>query len=295
MQYFDLSHFAILKISGKDASVFLNAQFTCDLSKLDHRDWLFTSWCLPSGRAITTFILFRQDPDYYMMLPAMLKEKVMQRLSMYVLRSDVRIADCSDDITLLGLAGQEAGSVIEDLRIKNQAILLKLPDHKPRYIICCPNDAVDDVMQRFSADCSEGDRSGWSMLDIEAGMPWIINATSEMHLPQMLNLDRLAGLSYRKGCYPGQEVIARLHFRGQLKKRLFLGHADANITPGPGDRIETAEHDYAGDVIDAERYPQGGLCFLAVVDLAHADNGQLYIRNQNAIPVQIEEIDYQQQ
>lgn len=295
MQYFDLSHFAILKISGKDASVFLNAQFTCDLAELDHRDWLFTAWCLPNGRAITTFILFRQGHEYYMMLPAMLRDKVMQRLSMYVLRSDVRITDCSDDITLLGLAGENAASLIDNLHINGPATLLKLQGYKPRYIICCPNDIVGDVMQPVSANCEEADRSGWSILDIEAGLAWIINATSEMYLPQMLNLDHIAGLSYKKGCYPGQEVISRLHFRGKLKKRLFLGHADASITPGPGDRIETGEHNNAGDVIDAERYPEGGLCFLAVIDLAHADADNLYIRNQNAIPVHIAAIEYPQQ
>ena len=295
MRYFDLSHFAILKVSGEDAHTFINAQFTCDLEELSRRDWLFAAWCLPNGRVISTFILFRKDQDYYLVLPAMLRDRFVQRLTMFVLRSAVSITDCSDEITLLGLAGNKALSLIEALQANDTVTVLALWDHKTRYILCCPNDKVSDVMQQLVDHCDEGDRNSWSLLDIETGIPWIINATSEMYLPQMLNLDLFAGLSYRKGCYPGQEVIARLHYRGQLKKRLFLGRADSSITPGPGDRIETGEHHYAGDVIDAERYPEGGIRFLAVIDLAYADDGQLYIRGQEAIPVTISSIDYPQQ
>lgn len=292
MQYFDLSHFAILKISGEDAHTFINAQFTCDPQQLSHRDWLFTAWCLPNGRAIATFILFSKNGDYYLVLPAMLRDKFIKRLEMFVLRSAVNISDCSDDMTLLGLAGEKALSLVETLQQDDSISVLKLWDHEARYILCCPNDNVGDVMHRLHGHCEEGDRSSWSILDIEAGMPWIINATSEMYLPQMLNLDQVAGLSYRKGCYPGQEVIARLHYRGQLKKRLFLGQAESSITPGPGDRIETGDQAYAGDVIDAERYPDGRICLLAVVDLGQAECGQLYISGNDSVPVKFSPIDY---
>lgn len=296
MQYFDLSHFAIVKVSGEDAHAFLNAQITCDLTELEQHDWLFSAWCLPNGRVISTFIIFCHSGAYYLLLPAMLSDKVIRRLSMYVLRSSVSISDCSDDITLLGLAGEGIASLVDDIRADKALSALRMWDSEaPRYFICCPNDTVGEVMNLLTDHCREGDRSGWSLLDIDAGMPWIINATSELYLPQMLNLDQFAGLSYRKGCYPGQEVIARLHYRGQLKKRLFLGHAEAGITPGPGDRIENAEHDYAGDVIDAERDATGRLHFLAVVDPGHADAGQLFIRGSESIPVDIAAIDYRRQ
>lgn len=293
-KYFDLSHFALLQISGKDAFEFLHGQLTADLNQLKSQDWLFSAWCLPNGRVICTFIIFTHDGSYFLILPAMLKDKIVKRLSMYILRSQVSLVDVSDDYALTGIAGAEIEKILPQMMDNNPDqvySLLQLPDKTHRYILISKMEHVEELMNIITSSCTASGRTEWSLLDIEAGLPWIINATSEAFLPQMLNLEHLHGLSYQKGCYPGQEVIARLHFRGQLKKQLYLGRGKASITPGAGDRLIHRENAAAvGDVIDAELHPSGEFRLLAVVETQYAESDQLSLESAPEIKVTLQPV-----
>jgi tRNA-modifying protein YgfZ len=302
--YFDLSHFALLQVSGTDAYDFLQKQFSCDLGLLDSYGWLFSGWCLPNGRVVATFIVFGHDDSLFMILPGMMKVKVIKRLSLFVLRSDVKINDVSDDYALLGITGQEINPLLDKITPGNNVsdggligtscmTVLRLWNRVPRYILVCKMDVVTGVLNNICATCIEGDRVNWSLLDIEAGIPWLVNSTSECYLPQMLNLDQMQGLSYKKGCYPGQEVISRLHYRGQLKKRMYLGSGSAVIAPGPGDQIELGDTGAAvGDIIDAERHPDGSMRFLAVTESAQIGNTTLRLRDSIKTPIKLATINY---
>ena len=288
--YFDLSHFALLKVTGSDAFDFLQKQFSGDLNLLDRYGWLFSAWCLPNGRVITTFMIFRYEGSLFMVLPGMMKNKIVKRLSMFILRSDVKINDVSDEYALLGITGDDTDA--RSLHT-HSVILLRLWDNVPRYVLICKMDAVSDILNIVCESYKESDRGNWSLLDIEAGMPWILESTSACYLPQMLNLDLMQGLSYKKGCYPGQEVIARLHYRGQLKKRMYLGSGNVVITPGPGDHIELADTGATvGDVIDAERHPDGGIRLLAVTESVHADKTTLRLRDTGNATIELAPINY---
>jgi folate-binding protein YgfZ len=298
-KYFDLSHFSLLQISGKDAFEFLHGQFTADLHQLKTLDWLFSAWCLPNGRVICTFIIFTRDNSFFLILPSMLKDKICKRLSMFILRSQVTLKDVSDDYALAGLAGTGAESVLQQITGNKNLpgsplySLLKLPDQTPRYILISKMEHVEPLLNVIESSCSTCGRADWSLLDIEAGLPWIINATSEAFLPQMLNLEQLHGLSYQKGCYPGQEVIARLHYRGQLKKQLYLGSGKSSITPGAGDRLIHKESAAAvGDVLDAELHPSGEFRLLAVVETQYAENDRLYLESAPEIAVTLQPVNY---
>ena len=302
--YFDLSHFALLEISGPDASDFLQKQFSGDLGLLDVYGWLFSSWCLPNGRVIATFIIFRHNDSLFLILPGSMKAGMIKRLSLYVMRSNVKINDISDEYSLLGITGDDSSSLVDKLTAGENRpdtwllnipsmTILRLRDHISRYILVCKIDGVSDILNIICASCRESDRGNWSLFDIEAGIPWILESTSENYLPQMLNLDLMQGLSYKKGCFPGQEVIARLHYRGQLKKRMYLGSGDTAITPGPGDQIELADTGVtAGDVIDAERHPQGGIRLLAVAESGYADKTTLRLRGAGDVTIKLAPINY---
>lgn len=288
--YFDLSHYALLKVTGPDAFDFLQKQFSGDLGLIDVYGWLFSAWCLPNGRVVTTFIIFRHDNSLFLILPGMMKNKIVRRLSMFVLHSNVKINDVSDEYALFGITGDDTD--IRTLHTRS-TILLRLWDNNSRYVLICKMDDAADLLITICNTYKEGDRGNWSLLDIEAGIPWIVDSTSENYLPQMLNLDLMQGLSYKKGCYPGQEVIARLHYRGQLKKRMYLGSGDTVITPGPGDHIELADTGATvGDVIDAERHPDGGIRFLAVSESEHADKTTLRLRDSGTATIKLAPINY---
>ena len=303
-QYFDLSHFSMLEISGKDAFDFLHGQFICDLNDLENHGWLLSGWCLPNGKTICTFIIFSIDKSFFLILPSMLKDKILKRLTMYVLRSDVSITDVSDNYALLGFSGKNIKEIIDPHGLENAFVknklcftagfsLLTLWDNTPRYIMISKIETITEIMNQITSTCIAGERTDWSLMDIEAGIPWITNAISENFLPQMLNIDQMHGMSLKKGCYPGQEIIARLHYRGQLKKRMYLGYGDSMITPGPGDRLENKDtKTNIGEIIDAERDISNGFKFLAVVDTEYASNSNLVLSEMPDASVNLQEITY---
>lgn len=303
-RYFDLSHFSLLRISGNDAFAFLHGQITGDLNHLKLHGWLFSAWCLPNGRVICTFIIFARDDSLFLILPSMLKDKIIKRLSMFILRSQVTLKDVTDDYALMGLAGNDIEKILMQTATHEPPVTgsmiqseyfscLELWDKSPRYILAIKIENVAELLGGITATSTAGERIGWSLLDIEAGMPWIINSTSELFLPQMLNIDQMHGLSYQKGCYPGQEVIARLHYRGQLKKKMYLGSGNAGITPGAGDRLVHKDSGVvAGDVIDAELQPAGGFGLLAVTETQYADSDDLCLEGATDISVKLQPITY---
>jgi len=303
-KYFDLSHFSLLQVSGNDAFDFLHGQITGDLHQLELHGWIFSAWCLPNGRVLCTFIIFAGEDSLFLILPAMLKEKIFGRLSKFILRSQVTLKDVTDDYALIGLTGEEIEKLLMQTATQDPPVTgnmiqseyfscLKLWDKTPRYILISKMDHVEGLLDNITTAYKMGERTGWSLLDIEAGMPWIINSTSESFLPQMLNIDQMHGLSYQKGCYPGQEVIARLHYRGQLKKKMYLGSGHAGFTPGAGDRLVHKESGaVAGDVINAESDPADGFRLLTVVDTQSADSNDLCLEGATDISVKLQPITY---
>ncbi len=302
--YFDLSHFALLRITGNDAFTFLQAQICGDLKQLERLGWFQSAWCLPNGRVIATFILFQKEDAFFLLLPSKLRDKLMKRLGMYVLRSNVTISDVDNEYLILGLASDKAeeliGSLISDnmtwrgkVLLNDKVAILKMDKSCLRFILLGRKEDCSELLNTITACYTCGERAQWSLYDIEAGLPWILETTSEQFLPQMLNLDFTDGLSYEKGCYPGQEVIARLHYRGQAKKRLYLGTTDSETIPGPGDRIVTTTGaKFVGDILDAERAGQDRVRFLAVVEIEAEDSDSFMIEGQTINRVTLKPVEY---
>ncbi len=263
---FDLSHFSLIEISGYDTRDFIHNQITADLELLNQRDWLFSAWCLPNGRVICTFLLFEMNQNLYLLLPSMLSDKVIKRLSMFILRAKVSIRDVSEDFSIAGIVDDAAGEKIENLKDQSSIKILPLRNEN-RFILIAANDQNETLYEKFTKGFQEGTRGEWSLLDIEAGIPWITFNSSEQYLPQMLNLDDTDGLSYKKGCFPGQEIIARLHYRGEVKKHLYKGTIESETTPGIGDRIcIKSSQTVIGEILDAEPETENRYRFLAVCD-----------------------------
>lgn len=291
--YFDLSHFGLIKVSGDDANSFLQNQITADLNKLDEHGWVLSAWCLPNGRILSNFIIFSEENHYIMVLPSMLLENIMKRLAMYILRSKVMIEDASDDYAVIGLCGTNIENVLNDMDLlfENKKLIrtkgvsiINFNDPVPRVMLVISMDKLSTKMNRIFMACEQSDRSRWSLLDIKSGIPWITESTSDSYLPQMLNLDLSGGLSFDKGCYPGQEVIARLHYRSEAKKRLYLGNGEGKVTPGPGDALEDANDGHLlGSIVDAEPDPEGGFRFLAVADINLDNIIKLQVRGSESI------------
>lgn len=261
-----------IEVTGEDAEAFLHAQFTSDIHQIGDQDSQFSAWCDPKGRVIANSLIGKMPAGYLLLLHRELVEKICQRLQMYVLRSRVRVKAFDGTCTGVRADGQAVDSKMSPC--------IGIPGDEGRRIIAGPVEAAGIPQAP--------DDSRWRLLDIAAGIPWISPPTSGLALPQELNLEALGGLSHHKGCYPGQEIIARLHFRGQVKKRLHGGRVEAaSANPSPGTSLyPAAGSPGSGIVINSVHVQDNGWRLLAAVNVEDAAAGTLFLGSGEAVTVE---------
>ncbi|GIX22756.1 MAG: hypothetical protein KatS3mg121_1539 [Gammaproteobacteria bacterium] len=267
---------ALLRATGEDAASFLHNQLAADLRGLGADAIQPAAYCNPQGRVIALPWLWRDDGGFWLSMPRELAEPVAARLARYILRSKVRLAAEADRLGL-GVAGGAALARLSETlgpappvgRWRRHGALdwLRLPG-TARCVLWGP---AADIAALFEALRAAGTPAvgpdAWALADLELAIPEVWPETSERFLPQALGLERLGAVSLRKGCYPGQEVIARLHYRGQIKRRLYrFGCAQGAPPPRAAALWPAAaeRHSAIGEVADARRRPGGGVLGLAV-------------------------------
>jgi len=273
----NLSHLGIIEITGDDASSFLQGQFTSDITQLREQQSQFSAWCNPQGRVIATFWIIRDAERYLLLLPTELLQKFCQRLKMFVLRSKVTITDKTGEYSCAGIHGEHAFAALDTYLQQHSPVNVVCTALTSRRILVGMPVAIEPLLTSLSnAGIAVHDFPTWQRLDIEEGIPWILTETSEQVLPQELNLDNTGGLSYNKGCYPGQEIIARLHFRGQVKRRLFAGQLSSAMMPTPGSKLSVgSDSATSGIIINSASDVDETIRVLAVVNIEHATSKTL--------------------
>ena len=281
----DLSHNALIAVTGDDATAFLHAQFTNDVQALHVGDAQWNGWCSPKGRLLATFLLLRRAEGYLLMLPAEIAQPVAKRLGMFVLRSKVKIQDVSELFARIGIAGRNArllvashwGKAPEPMRSveKDGAICVALDTE--RCVAFVPLVAAPAFWDLFSRDWLRAGADAWEWTSIQAGVPTIVAATQEAFVPQMANFDLVGGVSFKKGCYPGQEIVARMQYRGGLRRRMALAHLAGDERPAPGQSVySNAFGDQAaGTIVNAAPSPEGGFDALVVAQIESLTRGDL--------------------
>ena len=209
--YIHLKNRALLKISGSDSESFLQAQLSNDINKLDQKSIQFNAYCQHQGKIIALFWLMRFENGFLLSFPIDLLETVMSRLQMFVIMSDVIIEDVTSNFIQAGL--------INEIDNKGYLISEKM------------SLSVQSKKNHIEVNIDNQDE--WIKACIESGIPEVFSSTSEKLVPQMLNLDiDEFGVNFSKGCYPGQEVVARLHYLGDAKRRLFAFTSDSEMQIG---------------------------------------------------------------
>ncbi len=238
----DLGASGVLSVAGPDAVTFLQGQVTNDVEALSPGAWQFAAWCSAKGRVLVVFALHRTRLDAFeLMLPATMLPAIHKRLAMFVLRAKVVIEDASAAAVRFGIGGPAAADRLvsaigtlpaphEVARIGN-ACVRALPGG--RFMISAPTATAIELWSQLSAGARPAGEPAWRWLRVRGGVPRIVAATSDQFVPQALNLDALDGVSFRKGCYAGQEIVARTQYLGRLKERLVLARLSANVAP-PG-------------------------------------------------------------
>ena len=301
----DLSHFGLIQVEGEDAETFLQGQMTNDMRKVTAGHSNLSGWCTPKGRMMASFRVFRLGDAYLLQTPVENLEGVIKRLAMYVLRAKVKVSDASDRLCRIGLTGDCAETLLRphfpDLPTdangvarQDASVVIRMPGDTPRYEIVGPAEGLMELWRAMEISAVRLGDDFWALQEIRAGIPTVFAETREAFVPQMTNLQLTDGVSFTKGCYTGQEVVARMQYLGKLKRRMYLAHVQSPTRPRPGDELFAADSTSgqgAGKVVDA-RPANDGYDLLAVIEIASAEAGDVLL-GEDGPPLEIRDLPYE--
>jgi len=279
-----LAQLGLIACDGDDARSFLHNQLTSDINHLGENAAQHSAWCTAKGRMLASFVVWRQGDGYRLALAAELAEPIGKRFQMYVLRSKVTVANLCDRFVLLGLAGPDAERALAAAGLPAPATPMTTATvaatqvirlDAQRFLIACPVEIAVSLWPALSAHARPAGIPVWRWLDVEAALPVISAATREEFVPQMADFEQIGGVSFHKGCYPGQEVVARTQYLGKIKRHLF--RLQSQVPLAAGDDLLSPENpdQTIGKVVSAAPAPQGGFAGLAVIQSNFAENLRL--------------------
>ncbi|WP_300318838.1 folate-binding protein [Accumulibacter sp.] len=295
-----LVHLATLEVGGADAADFLHQQLTSDVRHLAADAAQYSAWCSAKGRMLASFLLFRNGPDFQLQLSADLRSAVAKRLQMFVLRSKVSVTDRSGDREIVGVAGPQAAAILQGVGLPVPARPMTSSTFASGTIICLDGSrfeiiiagtAAPAVWDRLLASARPVGTTVWQWLEIRAGVPLITEPTKEEFVPQMADFEALGAVSFHKGCYPGQEIIARTQYLGKVKRHLYRAHSLAPMAAGDPIYSAASQPHACGMVANAAPAPAGGYDALAVVQESFADAGDLAVATAAGPRIELERVD----
>ena len=283
---------SVLQVSGPDASAFLHAQFISDIAAMPPGAATLSAWCNPKGRSVCNFVVAYDGDAYTLVLPRALHETFRQRLQMFVLRAQVSIADRLDELLCAGLlyddhpAPEDGVPPVGDRHCQRHEGGLAIG-----YLPGCRLLVGDaDYTRKLWADATAMPvypAAQWAWTEIRQRCPWLEADAGELFIPQEMSLDEFGVMSYDKGCYPGQEIIARLRYRGEVKRRLYTASCDAAAPVPPAAKIVAGKGDKAGAVVAAVRTDKTQR-LLCVIDKRRAQEGKLRIAEMDGAELILE-------
>jgi tRNA-modifying protein YgfZ len=290
--YMPLTQFGVIDVTGDDAASFLHSQLTADTQHLDAASARLAGYCTAKGRLLASFLAWRSGDAIRLLVSRDVQAAVQKRLSMFVLRAKAKLADASGALAAVGFAGDVRGALSgvfdalpDGVHVKVDGpagSLIRVPDAagRLRYLWVGPKAEVETRLPALDAKLARASAAVWDWLDIRAGEPRITQRVVEQFVPQMINFDVLGGVNFRKGCYPGQEVVARSQYRGTIKRRTAL----ANVAGEPETVLPGSELFHADDagqpcgmVVNAAAAPDGGVDMLVEMKLAALEAGTVHL------------------
>jgi folate-binding protein YgfZ len=293
--YMPLTQFGVIDVTGDDAASFLHGQLTNDVQHLDAAHARLAGYCSAKGRLLASFLSWRSGDTIRLMVSKDVQAAVQKRLSMFVLRAKAKLADASGELAVIGLAG-DAGNVRGALSGVFDALpdgvhvqvdgtagsLIRVPDAlgRLRYLWIGPKAQVDALLASLDGKLKRVSPAVWDWLEIRAGEPRITQPVVEQFVPQMVNYDVLGAVNFRKGCYPGQEVVARSQYRGTIKRRTSLANVAGELdTVRPGTELFHSDDpgQPCGMIVNAASAQGGGVDLLVEIKLAALEGGSVHL------------------
>ncbi len=287
---FDLSRYGVIAIDGPDAAKFLQGLSTADIRIVTPARSTLGAFCQVNGRVSVVFRVFERGGELVLRLPGALVPETLERLRRVVFRSRVKVADAGAELARAGVAGAAAAEALakqagvlpaaaDAATTAGSCTIIRVPGELPRFEIYAPHADLARLLVALEAAGFARAADGlWTLLEVRAGLPEVEPPTVDAFLPQNLELERFSGLSFSKGCYPGQEVVARTQHLGELKRRLFRGRTGGGEVPAPATplrAIEAGRERDGGKVVRAAAAPDGTIELLAVIPVAEVASGAL--------------------
>ncbi|MGF1644090.1 MAG: YgfZ/GcvT domain-containing protein [Thiotrichales bacterium] len=278
--FYDLSHLGLIEVYGDDARAFLQSQTTNNLNQVTPERSQLGAYCSAKGRVFALFRLLQRGETFYLSLPRDTLESTLKKLQMFVLRSKVTLADADDALVRMGLSGPRAEEEltealggcpqnVDDTLPLNGYTCVRVAGAMPRFEIFGELEPMQQLWHKLNVRCAPVGLEACMLLDVLAAVPMVNSASQEAFVPQMLNLHLVNGISFTKGCYPGQEIVARTQYLGQLKRRMYRVQFAASAPPvgtelfSPADSLGQA----VGRIVNSARHPDGGSEALAVLQV----------------------------
>ncbi len=268
-----LGDLCVVDVAGDDAETFLQGQFCNDLTAVTAPGAQLTGYCSPKGRLLATPLIVRVSGGIRLVLPVSIVEATLKRLRMFVMRADVTFTT-RDDLAVIGvfdpadplfatMGAAPPQQRFEAMEVDDVTVTAWSKEEAQRWLAIVPLSSP--------AVPTNSDSSPWTLADIRAGIPAIVATTQERFIPQMLNFTELGGLSFTKGCYPGQEIVARTRYLGKLKKHMQRFVGPGPDVPSPGDILGESGSTETAEVVNAVLAPDGSVELLAVVRIERAE------------------------
>jgi folate-binding protein YgfZ len=289
--YANLGFMGVIAVHGADAGNFLQSQLSNDIHSVDEGASQLSAYCTPKGRILGLMRIFHTGDTYYLRLPLDSLDGVLDRLRMYVLRADVTLEDATENFLRIGISGERAPAYlsaaglevpqsVDAVTATGNTTVIRVPGVMPRFELYLTSlESAKSIWDTIDVHAAPVGEPVWRLLEIRAGVPNIFAGTAELFVPQMTNLHLINGVNFQKGCYPGQEIVARMQYLGTLKRRMYLGHIDRDEPAAPADALFAAgdAEQAAGRIVDAQAHPDGGQLALAVLQISAAETGGLHL------------------
>lgn len=299
----------IIAVTGEDAASFLHGQLTNDVEHLGNAEARLAGYCSPKGRLLASLLMWRNAESVFLQVPSELRAALQKRLSMFVLRAKARLSDVSADTAnsvTLGIGGVDGQAALQQVlgslppapytRIDHAlGTVIRLADAfgAPRYQWLTAPETAHDVLPSLRSTLAFGGSDAWRLSAIHAGIPQITLKTQEQFVPQMINYELIGGVNFKKGCYPGQEIVARSQYLGKLKRRTALATIDGADALAGDEVFDLADPDQpCGMIVNAAPNGAGGVDALVELKLVSLDQGDIRLGSATGAPLRFKPMPY---
>ena len=296
----------LLQANGDDAATFLHNQLSNDVEHLDETQARYAAYCTPKGRMQASFWYWKNETNIFLQCAKNLQPALQKRLQMFVMRSKVKLEDVSEQFAILGLGGSASESLlrnyfsqlpegVNDKIGSDNGTLIRTHDAfgSTRYQWIVEASQLADIVAKLDTTVLKVDSSIWRLGHIHAGLPQIIEETKEKFVPQMVNFELIGGVNFKKGCYPGQEIVARSQYLGKLKRRMAIALVNSDsVNVAMEIFSENDPSQPCGMVVNVERNFDQGFACLIEIKLADQEAGRVHLGNVQGALLEFQTLPY---